>query len=36
VAQEAARRAARGLLETGDRVRTAALRQTGASVIPGC
>src|ERR1700681_4825450 len=35
-AQEAARRATRGLLQTGDRVRTAALRQTGASVIPGC
>lgn len=35
-AQEAARRAARGLLQTGDRVRTEALRQTGASVIPGC
>lgn len=35
-AQEAARRAARGLLQTGDRVRTAALQQTGAPVIPGC
>jgi len=34
--QEAARRAARGLLETGNRVREAALAQTGASVIPGC
>jgi hypothetical protein len=35
-AQEAARRAARGLLETGDRVRSAAIEQTGAPVIPGC
>ncbi len=35
-AQEAARRAARGLLETGNRVREAALQQTGAPVIPGC
>jgi len=34
--QEAARRAAQGLLETGDRVRSAALQQTGAPVIPGC
>jgi hypothetical protein len=34
--QEAARRAARGLLETGNRVRAAALAQTGAPVIPGC
>lgn len=34
--QEAARRAARGLLETGNRVREAALAQTGAAVIPGC
>jgi hypothetical protein len=34
--QEEARRAARGLLETGDRVRAAALEQTGAPVIPGC
>jgi len=34
--QEAARRAARELLETGNRVRAAALQQTGATVIPGC
>ena len=34
--QEAARRAARGLLETGNRVREAALGQTGAGVVPGC
>lgn len=34
--QEAARRAARGLLEIGNRVREAALAQTGAPVIPGC
>ena len=35
-AQQAARRAALGLLETGDRVRTNALQTTGAPVIPGC
>ena len=35
-AQQAACRAARGLLETGDRVRSNALRSTGAPVIPGC
>ncbi len=35
-AQQAARRAALGLLETGDRVRSNALRSTGAPVIPGC
>ena len=34
--QQAARRAALGLLETGDRVRTNALQNTGAPVIPGC
>ncbi len=34
--QQAARRAARGLLETGDRVRSNALQSTGAPVIPGC
>jgi hypothetical protein len=34
--QDAARRAARGLLETGNRVREAALAQTGVPVIPGC
>ena len=34
--QEAARRAARGLLETGNRVRETALEKTGATVIPGC
>jgi hypothetical protein len=34
--QQAARRAALGLLETGDRVRSNALRSTGAPVIPGC
>lgn len=34
--QRAARRAALGLLETGDRVRTNALRSTGAPVVPGC
>ena len=34
--QEAARRAAQGLLETGDRVRSAALQQTGVPVVPGC
>lgn len=35
-AQQAARSAARGLLETGDRVRSNALQNTGAPVIPGC
>jgi len=35
-AQQAARRAALGLLETGDRVRSNALASTGAPVIPGC
>jgi hypothetical protein len=35
-AQEAARRAALGLLEIGDRVRSTVLQQTGASVVPGC
>lgn len=35
-AQQAARRAALGLLETGDRVRSNALQSTGAPVIPGC
>jgi 1,2-phenylacetyl-CoA epoxidase catalytic subunit len=35
-AQQAARRAALGLLETGDRVRSNALQTTGAPVIPGC
>jgi 1,2-phenylacetyl-CoA epoxidase catalytic subunit len=34
--QQAARRAALGLLEIGDRVRTNALQNTGAPVIPGC
>ena len=34
--QQAARRAALGLLETGDRVRSQALEATGAPVIPGC
>ena len=34
--QQAARRAAWGLLETGDRVRSSALQNTGAPVIPGC
>jgi hypothetical protein len=34
--QQAARRAALGLLETGDRVRSNALESTGAPVIPGC
>ena len=34
--QQAARRAAIGLLEIGDRVRSTALQQTGAPVIPGC
>jgi hypothetical protein len=34
--QRAARRAALGLLETGDRVRSNALQSTGAPVIPGC
>ena len=34
--QQAARRAALGLLETGDRVRANALQSTGAPVIPGC
>ncbi len=34
--QQAARRAALGLLETGDRVRTNALEKTGAPVVPGC
>jgi hypothetical protein len=34
--QQAARRAALGLLETGDRVRSNALENTGAPVIPGC
>lgn len=34
--QQAARRAAWGLLETGDRVRSNALQTTGAPVIPGC
>ena len=34
--QQAARRAALGLLETGDRVRSKALQSTGAPVIPGC
>ena len=35
-AQQAARRAARSLLETGDRVRSNALQSTGAPVVPGC
>jgi hypothetical protein len=35
-AQQSARRAALGLLETGDRVRSNALQATGAPVIPGC
>ncbi len=35
-AQQAARRAVLGLLETGDRVRSNALESTGAPVIPGC
>jgi hypothetical protein len=35
-AQEAARRAARRLLEIGDQVRTAALAKSGAPVVPGC
>ena len=34
--QQAARRAALGLLETGDQVRANALQNTGAPVIPGC
>jgi len=34
--QKAARRAARRVLEIGDQVRSAALAQTGAPVIPGC
>jgi len=34
--QQAACRAALGLLETGDRVRANALQSTGAPVIPGC
>src|SRR5438445_469798 len=34
--QQAARRAALGLLETGDRVRSNALQSTGVPVIPGC
>jgi hypothetical protein len=34
--QQAARRAALGLLEVGDRVRLNALQSTGAPVIPGC
>ena len=34
--QQAARRAALGLLETGDRARSNALQTTGAPVIPGC
>ena len=34
--QQAARRAALGLLETGDRVRSNALENTGAPVVPGC
>jgi hypothetical protein len=34
--QQTARRAALGLLETGDRVRSKALETTGAPVIPGC
>jgi hypothetical protein len=34
--QQAARRAALGLLEIGDRVRSNALQNTGAPVIPGC
>ncbi len=35
-AQAAARRAAAGLLETGDKVRSAAIEKTGARVVPGC
>ncbi len=34
--QEAARRAARRLLEIGDQARTAAIEKTGAPVVPGC
>jgi hypothetical protein len=34
--QQASRRAALALLETGDRVRAKALQSTGAPVIPGC
>ena len=35
-AQEAARRAAKRLLEIGDQARTAAVVKTGAPVVPGC
>ncbi len=35
-AQEKARRAALRLLEIGDQVRTAAMENTGAPVVPGC
>lgn len=35
-AQQGARRAALGLLETGDRVRSNALQNTGVPVVPGC
>ncbi len=35
-AQEAARRAARRLLEIGDQVRTAAMEKSGAPAVPGC
>jgi 1,2-phenylacetyl-CoA epoxidase catalytic subunit len=34
--QQAARRASLGLLETGDRMQSNALQNTGAPVIPGC
>ncbi|MGH9557198.1 MAG: ferritin-like domain-containing protein [Terriglobales bacterium] len=34
--QERARRAARRLLEIGDRVRTAVMEKTGAACVPGC
>lgn len=34
--QQAARRAALGLLKTGDRMRADVLERTGAPVIPGC
>lgn len=34
--QQAARRAALGLLETGDRFRANALQSTGVPVVPGC
>jgi hypothetical protein len=35
-AQQSPRRAALGLRETSDRVRSNALQSTGAPVIPGC